>query len=212
MCPAPPRKEVVRATGVPRHENRGERLACLRVPADIGAAPRQQLEKEPIVALRRQAYGFPALHCSGLTRQLRGILSFFDHDTTPKARANVVTPALLEGGEQLVGRAHGDDARVLRLRRLDLCESTLAENLRKSVKSLRLEPQLGDPRGARPFHQRIDRGCGCRHRAARHIRLANGSDATKLNARECAATKANTFHRPTCARLHLSPAPCLEKR
>src|ERR1019366_10761004 len=146
---------------------------------DICAAPRQQVEKELVVAARRQADRLPALDCGRLTLQLGGVPTFLDHDSSPEAGANVVTPAVLERGEHLPGRAHGEDPGMFGLGRFNPCEAVVREYLGEGGLSFGLDSQLRDPCGASPLNERVDGRGGRGNRPAGYICLAHRSNAPK---------------------------------
>jgi hypothetical protein len=156
VCASSTRKEVIRAAAAAGHQHRCQPFACFRVTRNVRAAPWKVFEKEFVVSPRRQVDRLATLDGCRLARQLGSVLTFLDHRSAFQARANVVTAALLEGGEHLVGRLQLKDPSVLRLGRLTFDESSFRKYVAELPKRLRLESQLGDLCTTRPFDKSVD--------------------------------------------------------
>src|SRR5205823_4000586 len=142
---------------VARDQDRGERLALLRRPRCVRTAPWKELEKNLVVAPVGETNRFTPLDRGGLAGQLRRILTLLDDDSSLEAGADVVTAAVLEGREQLVGRKQLDDARVLRLYRGHMLESLFLQDVAEVASCLGFDDELGDSRRARPVDEGVQR-------------------------------------------------------
>src|SRR6266852_604915 len=203
---------MVGTARVARDEHRRERLASLRMPADVGAAPGERVQEDLVIALRGQVDRLALLDRSGLSRELGRILSLLDHHAAPLAGSDVVAAAVLEGREHFGRWFELDNAGELRLYRRRRLEAVLTHDVSEIQWRLGLDHDASDLGRPRPIDERGDGFGGRGHRPARNVSLAYTAQTAQLHARHRAAREPDALHGPPGARLHLAPSPRLQQR